>query len=308
MKAIKQRSGAAIAVDQSTKEQGFSTVRIMGDDQQQASARDLVHSKIGDARGPQTGVFEFKVEQSNVGWLIGRGGETINQIKEQTGVTVIIDQNTKEMGYSFVKIMPGPGAEMARSMIETILAQVESHGNHATSVHDIPIDQSAVGMLIGRGGETVRLIKEQSGATMVINQSTKDAGYSIARLAGTPEAIARAAKLVARKLEELGVALTMGAPQLQQAMGERGDYIRSSRDYDDRGSRELMTERSTDNASWDPPVPQFNAVPPPQFGAVPPPSFGAVPPPAQAAAADEYDPFAEGQVAPKADVYDPFAD
>lgn len=303
LKAIKQRSGASIAIDQSTKDQGFSTMRIMGDEQAQALARELVHAKIGEARGPQSGVFEFQVEQSFVGWLIGRGGETVKQIKEQTGAVVVIDQATKDYGYSVVKIMPGPGAERARELIETKLTQVEGYG---ATAHEIPVDQAAVGLLIGRGGETVRQIKEQSGATMTINQVTKEAGYSMIRLGGSAEAVARAAKIIARKLEELNVSLSMGASQLHQAMdpsGRAGGQQRDSRPSDFRGA----------------PQPQFNAVPPPQFGAVPPPNFGAVPPPmepseGQTSAAgqpggDSYIQFAvKGPAAVESsEAYDPFA-
>lgn len=279
LKAIKGRSGAAIAIDQSTKDAGYSTMRIIGDEQAKVLARDLIHAKMGEAKGPQPGVFEFKVEQSFVGWLIGRGGETVKQIKEQTGAAVVIDQATKDLGYSVVKIMPGPGAEAARSLIETKLAQVEAYGS---TIQEIPVDQTAVGLLIGRGGETVRQIKEQSGATMVINQATKDAGYSVVRLGGTPEAIAKAARLVLRKLEEMRVGLGVGAVQLQAAAAGASVLPRSGAR---RAPDGLPASAAAPTAA-----PMFSAVPPPLFNAVPPPQpaaaaslgpprFGAVPPP-----------------------------
>lgn len=200
LRAIKLESGAAITIDQGTKDLGYSILRIVGEEHAKKAARDLVNNRIAEVKGAQPVAYEFKLEQSFVGWLIGRGGETVKNIKDQSGAGVVIDQATKDLGYSMVRVLPGPGADLAKSLIEAKLREVEAM---ASSVEEIPVEQKVVGWLIGRGGETVRQIKDQSGATMVINQNTKDAGYSTVRLGGSPEAIARARAIVMRKIAEV---------------------------------------------------------------------------------------------------------
>lgn len=370
LKAIKARSGATIAVDQSTKEQGFSTVRVMGDEPSKRAALELVEGKINEARSKQCGggggpfpfqggacgggggggfgggccgfggkggggcgcgggfgggggggfggpqrmdlaAHEVRVEQGFVGWLIGKGGETVRLIKEQTGSTVVIDQSTKDQGYSTVRIQASPGADHALAMIEQKLSQVDALGNN---VQEIQVDQQVVGLLIGRGGETVRQIKDMTGASMSVNQSTRDAGYSIVRLSGSPDAIARAARLIVRKTEEMhpgGPSPHVSAAEAMQASGSRG----GSRDFGAVPPPSFGAVPPPSFGAVPPPSggdfgpkkfgavppPNFGAVPPPSFGSVPPPSFGAVPPPSFNAAPPPFSaaPFST-------EVYDPF--
>merc|ERR1719458_2306240 len=49
LKEIELQSGASVKIDQSTKELGFSTLRIIGDWQQSATARQLIQDKIAQA-------------------------------------------------------------------------------------------------------------------------------------------------------------------------------------------------------------------------------------------------------------------
>lgn len=280
LKTIRQDSGASLTIDQSTKESGFSIVKIVGDTQSKLKAQDLVNMKLDEVKPrdgtmSSTGDFaaEFKLEQKLVGWLIGKGGETVKNIKEQSGANVVIDQSSKDQGFSVVRVHHGPGAALAKSLIEAKLAAVQGGG--AQVVEEFQIDQKRIGWLIGRGGETVRDIKERSGATMSIDQNKGDGkGCSTVRIGGTAEAVELAKRLVQHKLEELqGM---QGTPQDESGL----TAAQRSVDRDRSRSRSPRRSRRTEAA----PGP-FAAVPPPAagtFAAVPPPSFSAVPPPAAA--------------------------
>jgi len=250
LRAIRQESGANLSIDQSTKEMGFSVVKIVGSEQAKKHAAELVNTKMAELRSGRSHAAEYRVEQAFVGWLIGKGGETVKTIKEQSGANVVIDQSTKDHGFSTVRVLQGPGSEMAREMIEVKLREVQAS---KTSFEEMRVDQKWVGWLIGRGGETVRYIKDHSGASVVINQNTKEMGFSILRLGGTLEAISMAQQMIEQKLIEVQQA--KGELELQQL---------------------TAAQRS---AGLEVPLRSMGVVPPP-MGAVPPPScMGAVPPP-----------------------------
>lgn len=209
LKGIRTLSGANLVVDQTTKDLGFSVVRIIGSEQAISVAKDLVLNKVGEIKLPEnftsTNGFEYRVDQSKVGWLIGKNGAMVKQIKAVSGATVIIDQSTKEQGFSTVRILPGVGMEAAKQMIETKLKEAREAGlqNAADAAgEDLLVPQHLVGWLIGRNGDTLKAMREQSGATIVLNQNTKDQGYSVIRFAGPHEAIVRARGLIEAKMHE----------------------------------------------------------------------------------------------------------
>lgn len=231
LKAIQAQSGATLHIDQSNKDLGVSIIRIIGNDHAVLSARTLVERKIsdakshkeasaGDAAAADSVAFEVKIEQSFVGFFIGRGGEQVKRIKAQTGATVVIDQSTKDLGYSIVRIMAGPGVEAAKAHIENRLEQAKEANlqNMAPgTANEMMIPQPLVGWVIGRNGESLRQIKQSSGATLVLNQDTKAQGYSVVRFAGDPAAVAKAKGHIQRKLTEVEGKATAPQPPAKVA-------------------------------------------------------------------------------------------
>merc|ERR1712054_402913 len=92
---------------------------------------------------------EFQVEQRFVGSLIGRGGESVKSIMQQTGASVSIDQSTKDMGYSTVRILCGSGADKARAVIEAKVQEIKGPDGEVTT-EEIRVKQDLVGSFIGR--------------------------------------------------------------------------------------------------------------------------------------------------------------
>mmetsp|Transcript_48146 Transcript_48146/g.114443 ORF Transcript_48146/g.114443 Transcript_48146/m.114443 type:complete len:885 (+) Transcript_48146:159-2813(+) len=260
LKSIKAQSNANVMVDQSTKDQGYTMVKIFGETQAIEVARGLVLQRLAEAtdrsarfgqNNPQAGqnglppgvlsmtsngmpisaplpgaagmpaapvakdynpadvAAEFRVEQQHVGLLIGKSGATVKQIKERSGATVVIDQSMKHLGYSMCRVMKGPGEDLAKQMVETKLkeameADAQRGGPPNLSASDeVRVAQRFVGMLIGRGGEALRSIKDTTGAMVTLDQATKDQGFSIVRISGAdPGVISHARSVVESRIAQ----------------------------------------------------------------------------------------------------------
>mmetsp|Transcript_45966 Transcript_45966/g.106894 ORF Transcript_45966/g.106894 Transcript_45966/m.106894 type:complete len:815 (+) Transcript_45966:159-2603(+) len=328
LKSIKAQSNANVMVDQSTKEQGFTMVRIYGDIQAIEVAKGLVMQRIteandrtsrhggglpgglgkgmggcmggcmggmmGDGMGAMCGgmdpgadvAAEYRVDQQHVGLLIGKSGATVKQIKAASGANVVIDQSMKHMGYSVCRIMKGAGEELAKQMIETKIreaqeADAQRGGPPNMSASDeVLVSQNFVGFLIGRGGEALRSIKEATGAVVVLDQTTKDQGFSVVRISGDPSVISHAKSIVENRVAQAeaveagrqppeslmpmpgpGYGGPMGGPMGGPPMGKGAVPPPSSLGPNMGGSFDF---------GW-----------PPAFGGGPPSScYGSVPPPA----------------------------
>lgn len=67
----------------------------------------------------------MQVEQRCVGFLIGPGGATLKEIKEMSGAQVFVDQDTRDEGYSIIRIgdKSSPEALVARELLEKKIQQ-----------------------------------------------------------------------------------------------------------------------------------------------------------------------------------------
>jgi rRNA processing protein Krr1/Pno1 len=73
---------------------------------------------------PTVGEEDLQVEQQWVGWLLGRGGGFAKEIENETGTKITIDQSTKSLGWSTVKIVGDPPqVQAAKHRIAASLAK-----------------------------------------------------------------------------------------------------------------------------------------------------------------------------------------
>jgi len=226
LRSLQEETGTLITLDQSTKKQGHSTFKIQGVPEQTQATVQRIQAIVTHAQslkwgnevdipdGQVDGPHELRVERAHVGRVVGKGGESINQIRELTGATVTVDDDVHFEGISFVRILPGPGADRAREMIlaKVNRTNVSTAGlpgstpggvsmigqpggtvpkNFLTRDSDdsFMIDQWIVGYLIGKNGDTLKMLKDSTGAKIAIDQDPKDEGYSILRIGdkGSPE-------------------------------------------------------------------------------------------------------------------------
>ncbi|KAH6622531.1 hypothetical protein F5144DRAFT_332815 [Chaetomium tenue] len=168
--------------------------------------------------------LQIMVPDRTVGLIIGRGGETIRDLQERSGCHInIVSENKSVNGLRPVNLIGAPAA--ARHAKELILEIVDSdsrNGNNAGAarggrpdsyggggggapdkVNDsIYVPSDAVGMIIGKGGETIREMQNMTGCKINVSQSSgpgeveREIG-----LVGTRDAIAQAKRAIEDKVD-----------------------------------------------------------------------------------------------------------
>ncbi|KAK4120343.1 hypothetical protein N657DRAFT_159113 [Parathielavia appendiculata] len=140
--------------------------------------------------------LQIMVPDRTVGLIIGRGGETIRDLQERSGCHInIVSENKSVNGLRPVNLIGTPAA--ARHAKELILEIVDSdsrNGNNPANargarndnygggghggggqdkVNDsIYVPSDAVGMIIGKGGETIREMQNMTGCKINVSQSS----------------------------------------------------------------------------------------------------------------------------------------
>lgn len=109
---IEKETWAWIQVDQSTQEEGYSTVRLQGQWRYQLQACDTIAAKLAE-HDPDgfTGLsftadskIVLQVDQKYVPYILGRQGAAIKTLETQSWAWIKIDQSTKGDGYSTVRL------------------------------------------------------------------------------------------------------------------------------------------------------------------------------------------------------------
>lgn len=181
IKQISEHTGARIQIDQSAQEGGFSIIRIAGKQEAAAEAykqlsaqldyarkkgteissdwlcpgcgslqyrRDRQCRKCGGEQTPQCiGDDEIRVDQRFIGYIIGPGGSTLNSIKDQTGAKVFISQETKDQGYSIVRVANRgtPQNQAAQELIQQKLNECRNLSSNSRAL--LGLGAEALGQL-----------------------------------------------------------------------------------------------------------------------------------------------------------------
>ncbi len=154
-----------------------------------ASNYDGANSNIGSCK------TVVRLDPDVVGWVIGKRGAHIRRVKQATGCCIWLSQS--DLNLHIVGNDPEQEAA-AVSHIETLIRTApvrgvqinkESMTNFTTMMIDCPIH--LVGLLIGRNGCSIKRIKQESSASIIINQVM---GKVI--ICGSPEGTGKAAKAI----------------------------------------------------------------------------------------------------------------
>ncbi|KAK0638967.1 hypothetical protein B0T16DRAFT_462682 [Cercophora newfieldiana] len=212
-------------------------------------------SATGSKEGEDT--LQIMVPDRTVGLIIGRGGETIRDLQERSGCHInIVGENKSINGLRPVNLVGAPAA--TRHAKELILEIVDSDsrngnnpgagggrggggrgdnfggpggpGGHGGGGHDkindsIYVPSDAVGMIIGKGGETIREMQNNTGCKINVSQSSgpgeveREIG-----LVGSREAITRAKQAIEDKVEAARQKSGGGGRGRGQGQGQPRDY------------------------------------------------------------------------------------
>lgn len=152
------------------------------------------------------------VPDKMVGLIIGRGGEQITRLQAESGCKIQMASDNQGLPERKCTLTgTGQAINDARAAIERIISN-EGNGPPRQSFgggggaggppvggtnFEMMVPGHKVGLIIGKGGETIKQLQEQSGAKIVIIQDTPEAANEKPlRITGTAENVEQAKQLV----------------------------------------------------------------------------------------------------------------
>ncbi|XP_059913919.1 far upstream element-binding protein 1-like isoform X2 [Gadus macrocephalus] len=180
--------------------------------QRRASTSETAFS--GEMGGPpRTASEDFKVPDGMVGFIIGRGGEQISRIKQASGCKIQIAPDSGGMPDRSVTLTGSPDAIQAAKRLLTEIVEKGRptpafHHNEGPgmSVQEIMVPASKAGLVIGKGGETIKSLQERAGVKMVmIQEGPQNTGADKPlRISGEAFKVQQAKELVMELIRDQG--------------------------------------------------------------------------------------------------------
>ncbi len=162
---------------------------------------------------------QINVPDPTVGLVIGKGGDTIKDLQDRSGCHInIVDESQSSGGLRPVNLIGSDAAiKRAQKLIEEIVnsdtngkprisvtSDVAGSSVQVTEVISVPMD--SVGMIIGKGGETVKEMQHNTQCKINVSSqySPSDPTRDIT-LSGSPETIRRAKEAIQEKIEAVNL-------------------------------------------------------------------------------------------------------
>ncbi|EXJ89470.1 hypothetical protein A1O3_02537 [Capronia epimyces CBS 606.96] len=167
----------------------------------------VVTTKEGDS-------LQMMVPDRTVGLIIGRGGETIRDLQDRSGCHInIVGENKSVNGLRPVNLIGSLSAQQyARDLILEIV-ESDQKGISVKDLHreredpngkvndSIVVPGDAVGMIIGKGGESIRDMQNQTGCKINVSPATgRDVEREIG-LIGSRHAVDAAKRAIMEKVD-----------------------------------------------------------------------------------------------------------
>ncbi|KAL7624488.1 hypothetical protein AAE478_006053 [Parahypoxylon ruwenzoriense] len=222
-----RRAEAKTAINRIIEDSGMGALARAGLDKPQHVRREATTPGQSALRDGED-CMQIMVPDRTVGLIIGRGGETIRDLQERSGCHInIVGESKSVNGLRPVNLIgPHSAAAQAKELILEIVDSDSRNVNqnatdnksHPPKKNDHSRDNSqvstdkindsiyvpseAVGMIIGKGGETIREMQNTTGCKINVSQSTgpgeveREIG-----LVGSRDAITRAKRAIEDKVE-----------------------------------------------------------------------------------------------------------
>ncbi|XP_067385417.1 far upstream element-binding protein 1 isoform X8 [Channa argus] len=171
-------------------------------------------SGMGGMGGPpRSASEEFKVPDGMVGFIIGRGGEQISRLQQESGCKIQIAPDSGGMPERSVTLTGSP--ESIQSA-KRLLTEIVDKGRPAPAFHhndgpgmtvqEIMVPASKAGLVIGKGGETIKSLQERAGVKMVmIQDGPQNTGADKPlRISGEPFKVQQAKEMVMELIRDQG--------------------------------------------------------------------------------------------------------
>eukprot|EP00698_Gefionella_okellyi_P022090 TRINITY_DN7274_c0_g5_i1.p1 TRINITY_DN7274_c0_g5~~TRINITY_DN7274_c0_g5_i1.p1 ORF type:complete len:442 (-),score=142.58 TRINITY_DN7274_c0_g5_i1:36-1361(-) len=152
--------------------------------------------------------FQIEIPNSMVGLVIGRGGEKIKELQEKSGASIQIQKDSEIDSASEFRPLTVAGTreqtDMAKALILALVRETQAAGKlpqFGGQATDIWVPQSYVGTVIGRGGETIRQLQQDSGAHIQVDKDDTRERRRIL-ISGQPANCAKAKELISAMINE----------------------------------------------------------------------------------------------------------
>jgi len=162
--------------------------------------------------------LEIPVSPQFIGLVIGKGGENIKRISQETGAKVTVDvSKADQTGNKLCQITASnpSSLNMAADMVRDILSNAVNNKRTPQPGSEevkISVPQNKTGIVIGKGGETIRALKQQAGCNIELEKNSKGIFY----IRGPADRIAYAQQLIGDKIGGQVTVLTSTIQNNQQ--------------------------------------------------------------------------------------------
>ncbi|KAK8006221.1 hypothetical protein PG991_012518 [Apiospora marii] len=260
-----RRAEAKTAIDRIIEDSGMGAIARAGLDKGRGGGAAAAHAPVPGTLREGEDCMQIMVPDRTVGLIIGRGGETIRDLQERSGCHInIVGENKSVNGLRPVNLIGSreAAAQAKEHIMEIVDSDSRNvngggkqdrpprndHGRDSgppsmgggmgggmgmgggagggDKINDsIYVPSEAVGMIIGKGGETIREMQSQTGCKINVSQSSgpgeveREIG-----LVGSRDAISRAKLAIEDKVEAVR--------QKNSGGGGRGGGRPPRRDYD----------------------------------------------------------------------------
>lgn len=159
---------------------GSTTLKLAGSSEAVAEATAAVRALLEANRG-----FEMTIENSKVGAVYGKGGETLRSIQDRTGTQIDVSRGPT---HATVSVMgTADGSARARNMLQRAIdGEVDLQPGEVAEEVELG---SATAAIIGRGGSNVVALEKKHGVKVNVRSELQKA-----RVVGKPEPVAAAVK------------------------------------------------------------------------------------------------------------------
>ncbi|KAF9148965.1 hypothetical protein BG015_009272 [Linnemannia schmuckeri] len=166
----------------------------------------------GDGYGRGGSSSTIQIPSTKVGLVIGRRGETIRDLQDRSGARIAVTPTPQDHNSPSrtVTITGDDSAiERAKTFIDEIVNDMAPRGAYGgggyqnTPPVTMTVPQESIGLVIGRGGETVKQLQIQSRAKIQVQQVDPSVPAPVERtinLFGPPEAVEYAKQLIMEKV------------------------------------------------------------------------------------------------------------
>uniref|UniRef100_A0A8C6PJ57 Far upstream element binding protein 3 n=1 Tax=Nothobranchius furzeri TaxID=105023 RepID=A0A8C6PJ57_NOTFU len=154
---------------------------------------------------------DFQVPDKMVGFIIGKGGEQISRIQQESGCKIQIASDSGGMLDRPCTLTGSPeNIDQAKRLLSEIIEQCrygpgfhnDMDGN--SSIQQILIPANKVGLVIGKGGETIKQLQERTGVQMIMIQDDPmpTGADKPLRITGDPHKVQQARELVVKLIRD----------------------------------------------------------------------------------------------------------